>query len=155
MATIATQPQAVHRSGPWWVLFLIAAAGIAGMSLVLVRTMTSDGEVAGRTAAFSSVEGATHTRALNQPEAASQIAGSTSFNFNAVQDLRALNEAEAATGGLDLPVIIQVRAANTPSSPADSPSSFEGIRHARALNEPSSKLASSVEGVTDLRSQKR
>jgi hypothetical protein len=154
MATIATQPQAVHRSGPWWVLFLIAAAGIAGMSLVLVRTMTSDGEVAGRTAAFSSVEGATHTRALNQPEAASQIAGSTSFNF-AVQDLRALNEAEAATGGLDLAAIAQVRAANTLSSPADSPSSFEGIRHARALNEPSSKLASSVEGVTDLRSLNR
>jgi hypothetical protein len=123
------------------VLFLVAAAGIAVVSLVLVRTMTSDGEVAGRTV-FSPVEGATHTRALNQPEAASQIAGSTSFNFNAVQDLRALNEAQAATGGLDLAVIVQVRAANTPSSPADSPSSFEGIRHARALNEPSSKLAS-------------
>ncbi|HEX6208686.1 MAG TPA: hypothetical protein VF058_10070 [Actinomycetota bacterium] len=151
MATIAIQPQAARRSGPWWVLFLIAAAGIAGVSLVLVRTMTSEGEVAGRTAAFSSVERATHTRALNQPEAASQIAGSTSFTFNAVQDLRALNEAEAATGGLDLAAVAEVRAANTPSSPAHSPSSSEGIRHARALNEPSSKLASSVEAVTDPR----
>ena len=70
MATIATQPQVGYRPGPrWMALFLVAAAGIGAGTVALVQTMTSEGVTAGRTAAVSSVDGATQTRALNQTEA--------------------------------------------------------------------------------------
>lgn len=176
MATIATQPQAGYRPGPWWMaLFLVAAAGIGAGTVALVQTMTSEGATAGRTAVVSSVEGAAHARALNQPEVALPAFTSPSFGLSGVRDLRALNETEATAslgvqaiidtralnevkahaGALNLGAIADARALNSPAESAESFSLLNGVIDARALNEPSSPAASSVQAVENLRSLNR
>jgi hypothetical protein len=135
-------------------LLMVAAAGIGAGTVTLVQTMTSEGATAGRTAVVSSVEGAAHTRALNQPEAAADAFTSQSFNLSGVRDLRALNESEAAPSPF-AQGIIDARALNRPADLAESSSLLKGVADARALNEPTTPAPSSVQAVEDLRSLNR
>jgi hypothetical protein len=132
MATVATEPRA-DRLYRWWVaLALVLALGIAAAGLAVVRTLPIGGEGAEWTAVVSPVQGATQTRALNQPGAAPQISGASSISLNAVLALRALNEMEA------------------PTAP-----SIQHIMDGRHLNEPPKSVTVSLQAVRDLRSLNR
>ncbi|HVQ75517.1 MAG TPA: hypothetical protein VMT79_08260 [Candidatus Binatia bacterium] len=152
MATIATQPQVGYRPGPrWMALFLVAAAGIGAGTVALVQTMSSEGVTAGRTAAVSSVDGATQTRALNQPEVA--IPALPSFNLKewlavtrAYGDrLRGLAGDTDALAGLN-----RALAGASSVTPA-SVSEAVAVQDLRALNETQAAASPFAQGIIDAR----
>lgn len=153
MATIATQPQVGYRPGPrWMALFLVAAAGIGAGTVALVQTMTSEGVNAGRTAAVSSIEGATQTRALNQPEVALPAFTSPSFNLSWVRDLRTLNESEAPASPF-LQGILDGRALNEVRATAGSQATRAYGDRLTGLAEEIAAATKNLDGIADARTR--
>jgi hypothetical protein len=155
VSTIATQRVPSRRLSTRTIgLAVLAAAGLAAGTALMVQSLTSADETAGRAATSFSVEGANHSRALNVPASSAKTA-STSFSLEAVLAARAVNEVEASidpsikaiidgralnevgsgTSRLNLEGIHDGRALNAPEQTAGSPSSFlEPIEDVRALN---------------------
>ncbi|HEX6206728.1 MAG TPA: hypothetical protein VF058_00040 [Actinomycetota bacterium] len=153
MATIATQPQVEYRPGPrWMALFLVAAAGIGAGTVALVQTMTSEGVTAGRTAAVSSVDGATQTRALNQPAAVAETSSSASFKLSAVLDLRSLNESEAPLSSF-LQGILDGRTLNEVRATAGSLATQAYRDRLTGLAEEIAAATKNLDGIADARTR--